>query len=222
MQSIGISKVRDGLLYVPTRARGRSGYPLLVAFHGAGGSGWQMAEALAEACGESGTLLFAPDSKGRTWDLILGEGLEDREFLGKSLREIHREFPIDPSKRGACGFSDGASYALTLGLEEERGFTHVMAFSPGFMAPRRIANHPYVYLSHGADDHVHHISETSWLILPKLRKIGLNVTYREFQEGHTLPEEIVKEAFEWFLGPRMARHVDLEEIHTRETGLEST
>ena len=35
----------------------------------------------------------------------------------------------------ASGFSDGASYALSLGAANGDLFTHIAAFSPGFMRP---------------------------------------------------------------------------------------
>jgi len=47
------------------------------------------------------------------------------------------------------GFSDGASYALSLGLTNGDLFTHVIAFSPGFAAPAEQRGRPRIYVSHG-------------------------------------------------------------------------
>jgi hypothetical protein len=41
-----------------------------------------------------------------------------------------------------AGFSDGASYSLSLGIGAGDVFSHVAAFSPGFMTPRDARAHP--------------------------------------------------------------------------------
>jgi len=45
------------------------------------------------------------------------------------------------------GFSDGASYALSVGITNGDLFTHVIAFSPGFVAPARQQETISVYLA---------------------------------------------------------------------------
>ena len=53
-----------------------------------------------------------------------------------------------------CGFSDGASYALSIGLANGDLFGHVLAWSPGFVAPPEFVGRPRVFVSHGTDDRV--------------------------------------------------------------------
>ena len=111
-----------------------------------------------------------------------------------------------PWTRGAwpsAGFSDGASYALSLGLTNGDLFTHVLAFSPGFMAPRKRRGKPRLFLSHGTRDRVLPIDPCSRRIVPQVRRAGYDVTYREFDGPHTVPDEIAREAVDWFL-PRHA------------------
>ncbi len=51
---------------------------------------------------------------------------------------------MDAGRVGIGGFSDGASYALSLGLTNGDLFTHVLAFSPGFMRPASQVGRPKV------------------------------------------------------------------------------
>ena len=59
----------------------------------------------------------------------------DVDTIDRSLRTVFAALPVDPHRLAISGFSDGASYALTLGLPNGDLFTHVIAFSPGFMQP---------------------------------------------------------------------------------------
>ena len=45
------------------------------------------------------------------------------------------QLDVDRQRVCASGFSDGASYALSLGAANGDLFTHIAAFSPGFMRP---------------------------------------------------------------------------------------
>lgn len=44
------------------------------------------------------------------------------------------------------------------------------------------------------------IDQCSRRIVPELKRLGYDVTYREFDGRHTLPPEIASEAMQWFLG----------------------
>jgi predicted esterase len=100
-----------------------------------------------------------------------------------------------------AGFSDGASYALSLGLTNGDLFSDVLAFSPGFHAEDRRQGRPRFYLSHGVHDEVLPIVRTSRRIVPGLRSDGYQVTYREFDGGHVVPAECVAEAAEGLWRP---------------------
>ena len=43
------------------------------------------------------------------------------------------------------------------------------------------------------------IDITSRRFVPRLKKLGYDVTYREFDGRHTLPPPLLREAFEWFV-----------------------
>jgi phospholipase/carboxylesterase len=96
------------------------------------------------------------------------------------------------------GFSDGASYALSLGITNGDLFTHVLAFSPGLMAPAGRTGSPRIFVSHGVRDGVLPIDRCSRSIVPELKRGGYDVLYREFDGEHSISLEIALEAIGWF------------------------
>ncbi|HWT24671.1 MAG TPA: alpha/beta hydrolase-fold protein, partial [Solirubrobacteraceae bacterium] len=145
----------------------------------------------------AGALLLAPDSRGRTWDVIEGGFGPDVATLDEALAAIYAEWPVDPCRTVLSGFSDGASYALSLGLANGDRFSHLAAFSPGFMAPGARHGRPPVFVSHGRADPVLPIDRCSRRIVPRLRSAGHLVCYREFDGGHGVPPAIARDALAW-------------------------
>ena len=131
MQPLGLAGSRDGLVYVPESVSPGKAAPLVVHLHGAGGDARQMVPLLEEQADARGLVLLAPDSRGRTWDVILREYGPDVAFLDRALEQVFARHAVDPKRLAIGGFSDGASYALSLGLINGTLFTHVLAFSPG-------------------------------------------------------------------------------------------
>jgi phospholipase/carboxylesterase len=149
---------------------------------------------------EFGVPVLAPDSRGRTWDVILGGFGADVEFINAALTYGFERLAVDPARIGIGGFSDGASYALSLGMANGDLFTHVLAFSPGFIARAGQRGKPRVFISHGTRDEVLPIDRTSRSIVPDLERRGYDVTYREYNGPHTVPADLAREAFGWFTG----------------------
>ncbi len=205
MHALGINsptKNRDGYFFVPASAKAEIPMPLAICFHGAGGDGKGALSLFREQAEERGILLLAPDSREHTWDLLIGGFGPDVEFLNRALEVVCRAAPIDPDRVAISGFSDGASYALTLGIANGRLFSHIIAFSPGFAIPELAQDSPKIFISHGTQDRVLSIERCSRVIVPRLRRAGLDVVYREFEGPHTVPLDIANEAVEWFLGSR--------------------
>ena len=189
----------DALLYVPPDYRADRPAPFAVMLHGASGSphrGLQPVIALAD---DAGLLLLAPQSRsGRTWDLLLGGFGPDVETIDRHLREVFGRYAIDESRIAIGGFSDGASYALSLGVTNGDLFTHILALSPGFIFPGETRGAPRIYVSHGTDDRVLPIEHCSRHFVPLLQREGYQVRYREFDGPHTVPTDIAREAVDWF------------------------
>jgi phospholipase/carboxylesterase len=199
LTQLGLGVGRDGLLYVPESYSPDTPAPLFVALHGAGGSGasWASYPARAEA---RGMVLLAPDSRSGTWDLAIGDFGPDVEFLDRALRYTFQSCRIDPARVALGGFSDGASYALSLGVSNGDLFSHLVAYSPGFYEPSdpRVGS-PRIYAAHGTRDTDIPVTVSRDSIVPSLQRAGYDVTYREFEGYHEVPSEISESALDWFL-----------------------
>jgi predicted esterase len=56
-----------------------------------------------------------------------------------------------------------------------------------------------IFVSHGTLDAVIPVENTRENIVPTLRALGNDVTYREFEGAHGVPAEISEAALDWFL-----------------------
>ena len=148
--------------------------------------------------------MLAPDSRGVTWDMVSGYFGPDVDFIDRALGIAFASAAVDPARLAIGGFSDGASYGLTLGLMNGDLFTHVVAFSPGFTMVKRAVGQPSIYISHGTRDDILPIHSTSRRLAPALKKAGYEVRYREFAGPHTVPPDIAREAFAWLAEPSPA------------------
>ena len=182
------------LLFVPDSASAGP-MPLVVMLHGAGGLPQQSMDLVRPFAERFGFMLLAPSSAEVTWDVI-ARGRYDADALAIDdlLRAVFEQYAVDPRRLAIAGFSDGASYALSLGLMNGDLFTDVIAFSPGFMAPARTQGEPSIHISHGVRDTVLPIEQCSRAIEADLRAAGYSVDYREFPDGHTVPD-FIAEAF---------------------------
>jgi phospholipase/carboxylesterase len=189
---------RGAILYVPERYSADRPAPLVVALHGGGGSAARWTD-WYPACEERGMILLAPDARARTWDRVGGDFGPDVRFLDSALRYTFERCAIDPAQVALAGFSDGASYALSLGPSNGDLFTHIIAFSPGFSDPTDpIVGRPRVFMSHGTQDRSLPIAG-SRAIAPMFELDGYDVRYDEFEGGHEMPSAIVQGALDWFL-----------------------
>jgi predicted esterase len=59
---------------------------------------------------------------------------------------------------------------------------------------------PAVFLSHGTSDPVLRIERTSRILSRGLRGDGYDVTYVEFEGGHSVPADILDRAVAWWRG----------------------
>ena len=184
--------------YVP-EAGDSSAYRLVLLLHGAGGSPRHALDLLLPVADEHRLLLLAPKSVASTWDLIIDGFGPDVRRIDRVLEGILSQYPIDRTAVG--GFSDGASYALSIGLTNGDFFDAILAFSPGFAAPMVDHGQPPVFVSHGVADRVLPIDACSRRLVPRLEKLGYRVTYEEFDGGHEVPAVMVDRAVTWLAAP---------------------
>jgi phospholipase/carboxylesterase len=191
---LGLGDGRDGLIYIPD-VDGR--LPLLAFLHGATMNARQTLRPLVAAADDAGLALLVPESRGETWDVILGGYGPDVKFIDDALEWALSTTDADGDRLSIGGVSDGASYALSLGIANGDRFGRVVAFSPGFAAPPEQVGRPRLFISHGVHDRVLPIDLCSRPLVASLREGGYDVEYREFDGGHEMPEPIVHAAFRW-------------------------
>jgi phospholipase/carboxylesterase len=196
---LGLGDRRDGVLQVPARA-GDERVPLLVLLHGAGGEGSGILRHLGPTAQAAGIAVLAPDARGPTWDAIRDDFGPDVDFLNRALARAFETIAVDPARVAIGGFSDGATYAISLGLINGSLFRRILAFSPGFFVPGERDGRPGLFVSHGTRDDILPIRRSSRAIVPRLKRAGYDVTYREFDGGHEVPPAIAREGMAWAAG----------------------
>lgn len=199
-QTLGLDRVRDAILHLPSK-KNNGPLPLFVLFHGAGGSAEGVLGRLGSAPEEAGVAVLAPDSRGSSWDAIRYSFGPDVAFLNRALERVFDIVAVDPARIAVGGFSDGATYALSLGLINGDLFSRVVGFSPGFVIDGTPHGTPQFFISHGDADPILPIDRCGRRIVSELRKRGYDITFREFGGEHEIPPDIAREAMEWVAAP---------------------
>lgn len=147
---------------------------------------------------EAGIAIFAPNSQEITWDAIHGATFgEDVYYLDRMLKRVFETTAIDPARVSVGGFSDGATYALSLGLINGDFFKSIVAFSPGFVIDGEAHGKPRIFISHGTHDHILPIDRCGRRIASELKAKSYDVTFREFDGDHEVPPDVRREGLSW-------------------------
>jgi phospholipase/carboxylesterase len=193
---LGLDAKRDAILQLPAQHTDAP-LPLVVLFHGAGGRAEGVLGRLGTAPEEAGVAVLVPTAREATWDAIRFGFGRDVAFVNRALERVFESVAVDPARVTAAGFSDGATYALSLGLVNGDLFRRIVAFSPGFLVEGEAQGKPRIYISHGTADEILPIDRCSRVLVPALRKRGYDVTFREFDGGHEVPPAIAREGVQW-------------------------
>jgi polyhydroxybutyrate depolymerase len=125
------SKTRTFLVHLPPGFAARGALPVLLAFHGGGGSaqGFQKYAGLDAVADREGFVVVYPDGTGRlgrrllTWNAgqCCGRAREERAddvgFALRVLADLARELKLDRTRVYATGHSNGAMLAYRLAAE---------------------------------------------------------------------------------------------------------
>jgi phospholipase/carboxylesterase len=196
------------VLLTPTEIEPDRLYPLVTVLHGAGRQDEMLVKAVRDEPDRRGAFFLVPRSLLPTWDLIASPKRPDLDFLEYAYDLIWRRYPIDPARQALLGYSDGASFALSVGLSNPTLFRAVMAWAAGFIALAPgfdvdAARKPEVLLEYGTHDPVFPFQQIALPMRANLERAGYTVEWRVDQGGKHWPSpDFLREALDWFFALR--------------------
>ena len=181
-------------------------YPLFTVLHGAGRQDEFLAKAYRAQPALRDALFFVPRSVAPTWDLIAGTERKDLDFFEYAYDLIYRRYPVDAFQQVLIGYSDGASYALSVGLSNPNLFAAVIGWAAGFLVLDRntldAANaKPRIYLEYGTHDQLFNFEQVALPMRENLEQAGYDLTFSVDEGGRHLPSgSFHLEALDWYFG----------------------
>ena len=120
-------QTRTYYLHTPTTHTPNRPRPLIVALHGSGMQGKEMAEktALNQLADREGFVVVYPDALKKKWN-VSGKAPEDNvAFVHTLIRQVERTRSIDSTRIYVVGLSNGGILAQKLACENPRGITAI-------------------------------------------------------------------------------------------------
>lgn len=202
--ALQLAEGREAILVVPEGLDFTQPVPLLVMFHGAGGEANRVLPHLVPWARAKRFLLLAPQSMFVTWDIVIGGHGPDLQRLDDALQQVATRFRLDPDRLAFSGFSDGGSYALSVGLTNGDVASHVIALSAGFLNIFSQSGSPRVFLAHGRSDSQLPLERSARPHAMQLLEAGVDLTLLPFDGDHVIVPWVVERAIGFFLGPDIA------------------
>ena len=197
---LGLFAERDAILIVPEGIDPATPTPMMVLFHGGGGSAEKILPMMQAHAAARGFLLLVPQSLFPTWDIVIAGNGPDRERLDVALGAVADRFALDPAHLAFAGHSDGGSYALSLGLTNGDIASHLIVSSAGFLSVQMQTGAPRIFISHGLMDEQIPIDRSGRVHAAALKEAGYDVTSIEYNGPHAYQPAVVALAVEFFLG----------------------
>ena len=117
-------------VYVPESCTPASPSPLIMALHGGAGHGRQFLWSWVREARSRGAIVVAPTAPGDTWGIMEPEA--DALHLAGILQAVEERWRVDTSRRLLTGMSDGGTFTLVSGLQEDCPFTHLAPVAASF------------------------------------------------------------------------------------------
>lgn len=180
--------------------------PLVTVFHGAGRQDEMLVKACRDEPERRRALFLVPRSADPTWDLITGQGQEDLEFLEYAWDLIYRRYPVDRERQVLMGYSDGASYALSMALSNPGFFDAALCWAAGFVVVDRSAigspaRKARLYLEYGTHDELFPFEQIAVPMRDNLRAAGYELEFSVDEGGRHWPSGTFQgEALSWYFG----------------------
>ena len=203
------------ILLTPDEIDPQRRYPLVTVLHGAGRQDEALSKSFRDEPNRRQAFFLVPRSVEPTWDLIASEERPDLDFLEYAYDLIYRRYPIDPSRQGLIGYSDGASYALSVGICNASLFDAVMGWAAGFMVLDPPTSEqfkvaipevrPRIYLEYGTHDQLFDFQTVALPMRDNLQRAGFDVTFSADEGGRHRPSgSFQTEALDWYFAANAA------------------
>ncbi len=165
-----LTLLHDGIqrryhVHIPPAATAGHALPVMLAFHGGGGSGDQFrrTSGLPELADSRGFVAVFPDGSGPlgllTWNageccaFAMNAGRDDVGFTEALLDDLARRLPLDPDRTYATGHSNGAMMAYRLAAEVGERIAAIVPVGGAMMLDRFESVRPVPVLHiHSVDD----------------------------------------------------------------------
>ena len=176
--------------------------PLIVLLHGAGGDARSFLNEFRKDADARGLILLSIQSAGRTWGQRKpNDGEPDVANIKAAIANLRATISIDPARTTIVGFSDGASYALSIGMAYPDLFGTIVAFSPGYaFAPSDLDTEQRIFIAHSRRDPVLPAENTRRMV-EELKHAGFAPEVHWFNGGHEIDPQLKKAAFDFALAP---------------------
>ena len=211
----GVQKLGTNAFFYRPAGASNSPRPLILLFHGAGMSARNFLEGARADADRCGCLLLSVQSAGATWDTVglvrdaAKNGRATRDQLyGADTGRVEQALSLalraaDADRRSVvlAGFSDGASYALSLGLANPAIIRGVIAFAPGFhLEPSAINPRQRLFIAHSPTDQILSFERTREDTVASLKRAGFDLRFRPFDGGHRVDRAVLSEGIDFVLG----------------------
>ena len=201
----GTSRINDkAFVYVPKNVAGPA--PLVLLLHGAGQRADDFLKQFTKEADKNGAILLAPQAADSSWTLK-PDGAGGADFgadpaaIDAALGALFAKAPVDSTRVAVLGFSDGASYALSVGLSNPQLFKGVVALSPGTVwLPPTVDKSQRIYITHGRHDDMLPLANVRDNIVPGLQKAGLTPQVSWHGGEHELDPRTMAQGFAYAIG----------------------
>ena len=175
---------------------------LIVLLHGASGDARSFIEEFRREADARRIVLLSVQSAGRTWAVRKPrEDDQDVIDIKAAIEGLAATTPIDMERVTVMGFSDGASYALSVGMAYPNLFRTVVAFSPGYaFAPQRLDTDQRIFIAHSRRDPILPADNTRQIV-KELQRAGLSPDVHWFNGGHEIDPQMKQAGIDFALRP---------------------
>ncbi|WP_237389636.1 alpha/beta hydrolase [Bacillus sp. USDA818B3_A] len=187
-------------------------YPAIFLLHGIGSNEKNMlplVEGFENKCFIFSIRGHLPQPPGYAFFTIQGYGKPHREVFDEGVNKLTqfidyacRQYPLDNEQLFLLGFSQGAILSMTLGVtlgSRIKGIVALSGYVPAFVKDEyniKPVDQLSLFISHGEMDQV---LPFEWGVANDeyFRKLGANVTFRTYPEGHSVSEQNHQELIRW-------------------------